>query len=172
MLVILILAVNLAVLRAVYGLKLGFSILMVLPTINFLLFGLLRIGRGRADRPFWVGFDVAGSLMVVLLFLLDWGYYRFDWDFFIFPLVWLRLNNWTSEVGPGEPAITYGFCFLIYTVPQLLAALIAGGLSARYRIVRRHPPPVERREAGEAGQSNQVEGGPRSRELGREAVAR
>jgi hypothetical protein len=114
---------------------------LLLPEVSLLVFGLAKIGRGRASRLFWRGFEVAGWVALGLSLIVYQCYLRFDsFDFLVFPATWLERSGLFSRYGP---AFGYACALTIYAGPQLAIATVAGCLTARYRVVRRFPHAVE-----------------------------
>jgi hypothetical protein len=102
-----------------------------LPMINLLLLALPRLRAGREDRRFWAGFQVAGWMMVLVFGACNWIFE----DDFIAPIVWISQQGWFAPNSPAGLAFNIACGVVIYTLPQLLAAMVGGWLALGYRLV-------------------------------------
>ena len=105
------------------------------PMINLLLIVTPRLRRGCATRPYWLGFETAGAVAVVVV---GWLYWFLPFETFLWPI--LRIHDWVLPLNDFVGVtieITSAAAF--YFAGQLLMAAIRAQLSARYRlhIVRR-----------------------------------
>lgn len=137
-------AVDFAVLHSLYERTfIGFHVAFVVgPMINLLLVVAPRLRRGRPTRPYWWGFEIGGWLMVGVM-----GDLTVAAPIQLFaPLEWLN-RSIQSLNGLVGATIELAAAVLLYTPLQVLPALLAARLLARYRvairvaIVRREPQP-------------------------------
>jgi hypothetical protein len=115
------------------GPEIGVGI-VTLPMANVLLLALPRLRGELRSRPFWIAFQAAGWVMVLIFGVLAW--IDFDWFFQPAAIFYDTLLN-SGLVPLGDwfrifvlvvlPAAAVG-----YMIPQFLIALLAGRLSARY----------------------------------------
>jgi hypothetical protein len=110
--------------------------------INLLLLALPNLRRWGDAGPFWLGFEVIGWAMLLLVAIFGW----FLDDPFFYPLEWINRHEPFPLGSVPETALLISFCAIFYTASQVLAAVIGGRLLSRYRVV------IERRpeEPGEA----------------------
>jgi hypothetical protein len=102
-----------------------------LPMINLLLLALPRVEAGREGRRFWAGFEVAGWIMVLIFGACNWIFL----DDFLAPIEWIDRQRWFARNSPAGNAFIISCGVVIYTAPQLLAAMIGGWLAMGYRLV-------------------------------------
>jgi hypothetical protein len=146
MLVVVIAAANLALIRA--NPDWGAPLTMALPMIYLLLYGLTRI-IDPPSRPFWMGFEVTGWSVLLLLIA-----FAFRDPVTVFrPILWLAEKQRISENRPVELVLAYSVIALLYTTPQLLAAGAAGWFASRYRVVIERRPRGGGLEAPEPGEA-------------------
>jgi len=107
-----------------------------LPMINILLLALPKMRRWGEAGPFWLGFEAIGWAMVLLVALFGW----FRDDPFFYPLEWIDRYEPFPLGSVRETALLISFCVILYTPPQVLAAVLGGRLLARYRVVIEHRP--------------------------------
>lgn len=130
--VVLLVAVDFAIVRALWdtnGPQVGIAI-FTLPMVSLLTLALPHLRANHAARPFWLGFELIGGTMVAFVAFVAWFHpHTFFWPM---SLIERNIPQWHEEARLGL-SITCGV--LLYTTPQLLAALIAGWLSGRYRVI-------------------------------------
>jgi hypothetical protein len=132
MAVIFFVAADFAIVRALWGTNEPLIVAIItLPMINLLLMVLPGARRGRDLRPFWLGFEAAGWMMVVLFASLA----SFFEDAFLYPIEWIDMHDSLLSGSPTEFAFLISSSVVIYTIPQVLAAMVGGWLSSRYRVV-------------------------------------
>jgi hypothetical protein len=132
MAVIFFVAADFAIVRALWDTNEPLVVAVItLPMINLLLMVLPGARRGRDRRPFWLGFEAAGWMMVVLFASLAW----FFVDTFFYPIEWIDNHDSLLSGSPTETAFLICCCVVIYTPPQVLGAMVGGWLSAGYRLV-------------------------------------
>ena len=127
MVVVVLVAVDFAVVRAVWGSApwVGIAI-TTLPTIDVLLLALPRLRAGNPSRPFWAGFEAAGWLAVAGL----GGMIAADHELALWPIdrLWER---WTALDEARRRAVLIPLAVAGYTAPLLLAAWAGGRLARR-----------------------------------------
>ncbi len=131
MAVIFYLAADFAIIRAALdssGPHFGVAI-VVLPFMNLLLLNAPRLRVGGKTRLFWIGFETVGWALLFLVGCFAWN----SPDSFFRPIDWI--DKHLPAVGEVENfALQIVFALIFYTAPQLLAALLAGRLTANYRV--------------------------------------
>ncbi len=98
--------------------------LVTLPMASLLLLLLPRIRKENPSRRFWVGFEVVGWVVVLGVGLAS----SLAMDAFFWPLVALLHAFGVDTVEQDELVITA--VVALYTIPQVLLALIGGQLAA------------------------------------------
>lgn len=130
MVAVLLVAVDFAVVRAVWGSAPWVGIAVTtLPTLNVLLLTIPSLRAGNPSRPFWAGFQAAGLLAAVALA----GMIVADPNITLWPVerLWERLS---AMVESRRRAVVITAAVLIYTTPLLLIGMAAGRLTARARV--------------------------------------
>jgi hypothetical protein len=132
MAVVSLVAADFGIVRALWdinGPQAGVAI-VTLPMIDLLLLTMPRLRRGNSTRPFWGGFQAVGWIMVLMFGLLAW----YLPDTFFWPIdAWDRMHLIPDPAA--DMALLISIAVVLYTTPQLLLALVAARLSAKYRIV-------------------------------------
>jgi hypothetical protein len=127
MVAIFLVAADFAIVRWMWRGNIDIGIASVtLPMANLLILAALSAGKNNATRRFLAGFEIAGWLMV-----LAWGYLsRFHGEAFF------RAVNATyprsTSLNSTQLACLMLVVTIVYTAPQLLAAWLAGRLSAAF----------------------------------------
>ena len=86
---------------------------------------------GREGRRFWASFEVAGWTMVLVVGACT-GIFRNE---FLAPIVWISQESWFEPNSAAGLALEITCAVVIYTTPQVLAAMVAGLLAEGYRLV-------------------------------------
>jgi hypothetical protein len=151
MVVILFVAADCAVVRAIFwDLAIARWTILVIPMLNILLVGLIRMKQRRETRGFWIGFESVGWLLIGLLSIIC----RYDLALATAPVDWLEDQGWLSDNRPSDLVLSLLAVATMYTIPQLLTASIAGWLLNRYRVViERRPLQTERMMPTSAAES-------------------
>ena len=132
MLIVLLAAVNLAIIRWIWDARSFRSMMVValLPMTNVLLLVAQRLRADHPTQSFWLGFEVGGVAAMLVGGLLTVSAPQI----LLWPLAWLepriRPLGHTVEVTIFIVAAT-----LYCTVGLLVVAVGLGKLSARYRVV-------------------------------------
>jgi hypothetical protein len=129
MLVVVLVAINFAIIRGIRGTGIDIGIAFVtLPMASILLLAAPRAWGGDATRRFWIGFEIAGWSMVVLF-----GY--------------LSHHNGAAFFRPANSVYPWGTIrnrefqliylmfidFIFYTPPQVLVAWFTGRVLAKHQ---------------------------------------
>ncbi len=133
MLGLVLVAVNLALLRAVFGNPIPECLVLtlgVLPMVSALAGGVF-VGFGRlGSRPFILGFEAAGVLALAIYVILS-SVFRNE---IVAPYVGLVINSVLKLIGQNRRlyrSFAYPGIAVMLAVPQLLFALLGGCFSAR-----------------------------------------
>jgi hypothetical protein len=128
MLVVVMIAVDFAIIReCMFGGPLELA-LAVLPSSNVLLLVLPNLRRADDFRRFWVMFEVVGWLMLLVVFAwFTW----MDRDIVLAPIT-LFYGFHVPDTTDSFPSV---LIVAIYMSPQLLVAWVAGWLNTRYQVL-------------------------------------
>jgi amino acid transporter len=108
------------------------GVLMTFPMLNIMVLSLPKLRRDHRNRQFWVGFDGTGMVLTALIYLFA----CYQLEILGGPINWLLEKGWLSQTNsPEQLAITCTSIVIIYNLPQLLLASIAGWFCERYRVV-------------------------------------
>jgi hypothetical protein len=140
MVVVSIVAIDCGILRAAWDNFIEIAVIF-LPTLNFMVLGFSKMWQSPKSRPFWIGFEVAATSLIGVIWLLIW----IAPMFISYPAEWLSDNRWIylsdKKVHSAIIAVLYlTWIAIFYALPQLLAAWFVGWLSARYRFVIERRP--------------------------------
>jgi hypothetical protein len=149
MIIVSFIAIDIALVRSAwvhYHSVLGRSpgyLAIVLPMANLLLIVLPRLRRDHPARSFWIGFEVVGWGVILILGYMD---ARAKSILFI-PYEWLRSFDFFPPHSAPDIAIVETFFVAVHTPPQLLLAFMGGRLAAwlsRPRAAKATISPIEK----------------------------
>ena len=103
---------------------------VTLPMVNILILAAPGLRRAHPGRPYWLGFVVVGGLVTLLAGLACAALP----ETFFLPFAPLR-PVFERLAENLRPMLGIALTVLIYTPTLLLPAVVAGKLSARYRLV-------------------------------------
>jgi hypothetical protein len=131
MAVVFFVAVDFGIVRALWETSPHVAVAIVtLPMINLLLLTVPKLRKGTATRPFWAGFQAVGWAAVLAVGDLALCHP----DTLFWPIDLLETNPWFKDQD-AHLTFLITVAVVLYTTPQLLVALAAGRLSAKYRVV-------------------------------------
>jgi hypothetical protein len=132
MTVVLLVAADFGIVRTLWDThrpQVGAAI-VTLPMIDLLLLTMPRLRRSNPTRPFWGGFEVGGWIGVLISGLLAGAFP----DMFFWPMSFVD-RMIPSRCSAAGMTLSISIAVVLYTTPPLLIALLAGRLSAKYRVV-------------------------------------
>jgi hypothetical protein len=120
-------AVNFAVFHAV-GRVGTYFVVCLLTVLNLLFFWFSRWNRDRTDRKFWDWFELIGMAMIGLsVTFADWSS-----NLIIAPINWLVNHEWIRQDGPVNAILHILGATIVYGLPPLAVATLAGWTASRY----------------------------------------
>ena len=122
-------ALDFAAIRALFGLRDGFSELVglgVLPMANLLAIVAVVVAKGRGSRPFLVGFVASGAAATLSCFAWSWLSPDSLTRGLVVLLIPIAQSLRTNAFGPTNFLIAG----VLLSTPQLALALLGGGLSS------------------------------------------
>jgi uncharacterized membrane protein len=146
MAIVFFVATDFAIVRAFWGADyhLISIALASLPMLNLLLLVLPKLRRTETSRMFWLGFEAIGWLMMILVVLVGW----FEGNSFFSPIGWVAQFDLFPSRSIRQTVLLVTFTVLFYNTPQVLAAMIGGRLSARYRVIIERRPRSDDAQVG------------------------